>query len=72
MNNKMRHDLSLAEQALDEREVELDEILIHANDAINEADRDRAEGYPMPSWVEPLRNIVGRIQQRKAEEGEKA
>lgn len=68
MNNKLRHDLALAEQKLDDLGQEINELLQHANDAIDEADRDCAEGYELPSWVNPLRDIVGRVQGRIARE----
>lgn len=68
MNNKLRRDLALAEQKLDDLGQEINELLLHANDAINEADRDYAEGYELPSWVNPLRSIVGRVQGRIARE----
>lgn len=68
MNNILRRDLALAEQKLDDLEQELDVILLHASDAIDEADKDYAAGYELPSWVNPLREIVGHIQQRKAQD----
>ncbi|MCJ8601072.1 hypothetical protein MWH03_00560 [Klebsiella pneumoniae] len=67
MNNVLRRDLALAEQKLDDLEQELNELLLHVNDAIDEADNDYAQGYELPSWVNPLRNIVSRIQGRIAE-----
>lgn len=68
MNNKLRNDLALVEQKLDDLSQEINELLQHANDAIDEADRDYAEGYELPSWVNPLRSIVGRVQERIARE----